>query len=86
MPAAPQIPALAFSFAMLARLGPCEAGVLFFIPDPTAVDDSRAANASPPWVPVDGLAMGFPSVAEFDGVLPPYADEVDGGCDAWTVV
>ena len=86
MPAAPQIPALAFSFAMLARLGPCEAGVLFFIPDPTVADDSNDANASPPLAPVDGLTVGFPRVAEFDGVLPPNAGEMDDGCDAWTVV
>lgn len=63
---APQIPALVFSFAILAKLGPCLAVELdFWIPAPALAEDQREPNASPP--------LAFLGAAEIEVGLPVVA-------------
>ena len=61
--AAPQMPALLFAFARLARSGPL-LGVpaRFWIPAVTLADDQSEPNASPP-LDFDALVSGLPRVA-----------------------
>ena len=59
---------------MLARLGPCEAGALFFDPEPRLVVESKDANASPPLALADPLAAGLPSVPAFEGPVLPNGE------------
>ena len=75
---APQIPALAFSLAILARFGPLPAGELdFWIPALALADDHSDPKTSPP--PPAGLAAA--------GLLPAeeaeFSDETEDMPGLW---
>jgi len=77
----PQIPALVFCCAKLARFGP-PAGVAFLMPAVALAVDQRLPNASPPFAAVAGFAAGL---APKEGVLarpdlgaPAVALRLDG--------
>ena len=71
---APQIPASLFALAMLARLGPCEIGLLC-TPALVPAADHRLAKASPPLLAVLVLAAGLPRFAMDVGVDVEDANE-----------
>lgn len=70
---APQIPALAFSFASCPSAGP-DVGVLVFL-IPALAEDHREPKASPP--PLDFTAAGL---------VPEAEDDWEAGVGAWTEV
>ena len=78
---APQMPALAFSLAILARFGPAAPGVeVFLIPAPALAVDQREPKASP--LAAEDLAAGLvlkEGVDEREGLDAEAGEAVDWG-------